>query len=90
MRHDISSGRCKFNKFLNYRILSKLEIQTIFRNRNKYITEIAMLESSGKDLRYNQTLKVWKACSKTVIIYLGSADLFYAKMLTTKSDFTTM
>ena len=61
-----------------------------FSVTEKKFTEIAMLESSSKDLRYNQTLKVWKACSKTVIIYLGSADLFYAKMLTTKSDFTTM
>ena len=49
----------------NYRILSKLENQTIFHNRKKYITERVTLESSGKDLRYNQTLKVWKTCSKT-------------------------
>ena len=57
MRHDISKERCKFNKSLNYRILSELENQTIFRDRKKNITEKATLESSGNHLRYNQTLK---------------------------------
>ena len=80
MRHDISKERCKFNKSVKYRILSELENQTFFRDGKKYITKRATLESSSKDLHINQTFKVWKTCSKTVIIYLRTIDLFYAKM----------